>query len=576
MNHIPQHEFRIIDALGPFCISRQTLDSSNWSKVPFVTLEKNNRLPQSVRSEIVQRFETYLHTVQSLGYDSLSIDDLAHLVIHPFYTPELRTLLEDYQQLYSQLFAIAKKESARIFINTDYLFYNDEIKTHLNHTQLHPSDFFLQTLEIAFQTFPEIDGIILRIGEHDGKDVKGNFLSHLTLRTPKQANALLKKILPLFEAQNKQLIFRTWTVGVYPIGDLIWNKHTFDAVFSSISSTALIISMKSGDTDFMRYLSLNPLFFHGTHKKIIELQTRREWEGMGIYPSFVGWEYAHYFERLAQLKTFIGIHVWCQTGGWAKASWNNTTYLENSSFWNELNTEVTIQLYEGVDVPAAVATFCEKRNILQVDNFLHLLELSDIAIKNGLYIPEIAEQTLYLRRTRLPTLLWIRWDTLMLQPTFATLLRMLITRPHAAYSASERAVKAIEAMQKIAQNISLSHEVQASLVFQNATFRLFARLRFYMTGMAKRKDVVELNKAIQIYTATYPQHYTIPKLRTFRRRIIPKRSTRVFLRNANTYRKRDRVMLSTSPVQRMIVRYYLRLSQSDLLDQSMGIDILFK
>jgi hypothetical protein len=57
--------------------------------------------------------------------------------------------------------------------------------------------------------------------------------------------------------------------------------------------------LKYGDADFFRYLALNPLFFHGRQRKLIELLTRREDEGMGEYPSFVGWDYARDLADLA-------------------------------------------------------------------------------------------------------------------------------------------------------------------------------------------------------------------------------------------------------------------------------------
>jgi len=577
VNHsAPKETFRIIDALGPFCINLPTSGTVNWSKVPFASLEKNGRLPAATALQIIKRFERYALEVHSLGYDSLSVDDLAHMVSFPFYTSHLQALIQDYQRLYRKLFTIAKKYNMRVVVNSDYLFYNSEITAHLKTTGTSVSDFFVEILETAFRLFPEIDGTILRIGEHDGKDVKGTFLSRLTLRTPKQANALLQKVLPVFEAHNKRLIFRTWTVGVYSIGDLIWNKRTFNTVFSSISSEALIISMKFGDTDFMRFLSLNPLFFHDSHKKIIELQTRREWEGMGMYPSFVGWQYAQYFDQLKNLKPLVGIHVWCQTGGWAKASWNSLTYIENSSFWNELNTEVTLALYEGVDIISAITSFCKTRGIGNIGEFIHFLELSEIAIKNGLYVPQFAARSFYLRRTRLPTLLWIRWDTVMLQPTTISFFRMLVARPYTTSKDSQRAIKAVAEMQTIAQTLALSKEIQASLAFQYATFSLFAKLRLYMFGNMSKAEVVTLNEEIKRYSTAYPQHYTVPHLKRRRQSIIPKQSTRIFLRTTNPYRKRDRVMLSTSPLQRLVVRYYLRLSRSDLLDQSMGIDVLFK
>lgn len=570
-------KLHIIDALGPF-IEDSDREIINWSKVVFSELEANGHLPVAVQNRIAKRFNTYLQRVTSLGYDSISIDDLAHLVNFSFYNPDLQALLSDYRTLYKRLFDIAKNHKVKVFVNTDYLFYNDDIQKYLTENHIENAEFYLEVLEKALEEFPEIEGVILRIGEHDGTDVKGAFLSRLTLRSPKQANTLLKRVLPLFEKHNKTFIFRTWTVGAYKIGDLIWNEKTFDAVFSSISSDALIISMKFGDTDFMRFLSLNPLFFRGHHKKIIELQTRREWEGMGTYPSFVGWDYHKYIEQLAKNKNIVGIHVWCQTGGWAKNSWSNVTYLNNSSFWNELNTEVTIGTYRhGRSPEEAIEAFCKKRDIKDSKSFIKLLHLADTVIKKGLYIRELGEKNLYFRRSRIPSLMWLTWDKTLLQPSIVYLLRILVSRPKESIQEAEEAAQAAKEMLEIGKELALPKKVLDSLDFEHATFTIFAQIRKYMLSTMSSTEVSKLNKKVRAYTAKYPQHYHIPILHTIRpKRQLPKRSLNILLRESLPYRKRDRIMFLTSPVQRKLIGYYLRRSKSHLTDQSMGFEVFFK
>lgn len=570
-------KLHIIDALGPF-IEKSDREVINWSKVVFSELETNSRLSAAVQNRIVKRFDIYLKHITSLGYDSISIDDLAHLTNFSFYNPELQTLLGDYHKLYKRLFMIAKNHKVKVFVNTDYLSYNDDIQKYLTENHIESADFYVEVLEEALKEFPEIEGVILRIGEHDGTDVKGAFLSKLTLRSPKQANALLQKVLPLFEKHNKTFIFRTWTVGAYKIGDLIWNEKTFDTVFASIKSKALIISMKFGDTDFMRFLSLNPLFFRGNHKKIIELQTRREWEGMGAYPSFVGWDYHTYIEQLAKNKNIVGIHVWCQTGGWAKNSWSNVTYLHNSSFWNELNTEVTISMYKhGYSPEKAVGIFCKERGINDTESFVRLLHLADVVIKKGLYIRELGEKNLYFRRSRIPSLMWLTWDKTLLQPSIIYILRMLTTKPKESIRESEEAANAAKEMLKIGKKIALPKKALDSLDFEYATFTIFAQLRKYLLSTMSLSEVSKLNKEVLAYAAKYPQHYNIPVLHAIHpRRQLPKRSLNILLRESLAYRKRDKIMFATSPIQRKLIGYYLRRSKSHLSDQSMGFEVFFK
>lgn len=564
----------IIDTLGAFFVTEPKSGTINWSKVPFSDIESSGRLSEQTRDTIIANFKTYIEKVSSLGYDAISIDDLAHMANMPFYDHETTMLIEDYQHLYARLFKIATSHGMRIYVNTDYLFTNDAIEQHLQ-SGVSPAGLFTYILQKAFDTFPEINGVILRIGENDGKDVTGTFLSKLFIRTPNDANDLLKKILPVFEQYGKQLVFRTWTVGAYKIGDLIWNEKTFDAVFQTIDSNALVISMKFGDTDFMRYLTLNPLFFHSNHKKIIELQTRREWEGMGTFPSFVGWDYERYLNQLRANDLLIGIHVWCQTGGWAKSEWTNLTYLHGSSFWNELNTEVTLAIAKyGKTAEEAIELFCKSRNINNNQLFTDLLKNAEIAINRGVYIEPVANQALYFRRTRIPSLLWITWDIVHVPPVVIYLHRMFTSAITTIVQDGDDAIRACDTMIAHASTLGLDPSVIDSLQFEKDTLVVFAGIRRHV--ISELDDTHKLNDLIRQYEHAYPQHYTIGEIKQSRRRRLPKHLLRPLIRRKVRYRKRDRVLLKTSALQAKIIRMYLRLSRSHLADQSMGIEILFK
>lgn len=570
-------QLRIIDALGPFFVDKPDRETVNWSKVIFSDLETDGRLAGDIIDNIIVNFETYASKVSNLGYDSISIDDLAHLVVLPFYNPQLQVLLEDYGSLYDRLFCIAKKHRLKVFVNTDYLFFNEDISRYLEENTIAPDDFFVDVLKRAMERYPDIQGVIVRIGEKDGNDVTGTFLSQLQLETPRQANQLIKKILPVFERRNKTLIFRTWTIGAYKIGDLIWNKKTYDAVFSSIQSDALVIGMKYGDTDFMRYLTLNPLFADSQHKLIIELQTRREWEGMGTYPSFVGWDYARYLAELSANKNLVGIHVWCQTGGWAKREWTNLTYLHGSSFWNELNTEVVIDMvHHGLSVEDAIARFCNRRNIGGAPQFTRLLEYSDIAIKKGFYISDIAVKELYFRRTRIPPLMWLTWDRIHLPSLFVYVHRMLLPHKNNVLKDGLEAVEAVEKAISLAKELNLDDREVTSLFFERDTLEILAQLRRYIFQAQSKKTLIKINQQITEYQKKYPQHYSIQYLVPIKKRHLPRSLLRLFVRATLSYRMLDRLLLWFSPLQARLIGYYLKKSKSHLADQSMGFDTLFK
>lgn len=570
--------YQIIDALGAFVVyDYDDNEVINWSKVDFSRLQKNGRVPKQVRDKIVARLDSFLSRVKQQGYTAISIDDLAHMVVFEWYSPELSRLVRDYQLLYQQVISTAKSHGLMVMVNTDLVFWNDEIRSYLGRSGHDTTDLFKSACELLAAQMDGIRGVIVRVGEHDGRDVDNEFTSQLALRTPAAANTFLKRVLPVFEARHMTMVFRTWTVGVYRLGDLIWNEKTYDAVFGDIESDNLVISMKYGDTDFMRYLELNPLFFHGHHKKILELQTRREWEGMGQLPSFVGWDYERYISQLAALPNFVGIQVWCQTGGWARATWRNLTYLENSSFWVELNTEVTADIYRRkLSVEEAVRLFCERRKISDTATVLDILRSSDIAVKKGLYIPELASRSLYFRRTRLPTLLWLVWDKADISQGMLRLLRSVVRQPSRAIMDARSAYRAALHMQKEAKKLELDTPTLDSIALLVATMRLFVHIKTYMFGQHMTVSHQALNKAMSEYRQEYPAGYEIVQVALPSRyhRIPVGFAIRGLLRDTKRYRRRDRLLLKTSRVQRALVRYSMR--GSSLKDQSMGIDSLFK
>lgn len=80
-------------------------------------------------------------------------------------------------------------------------------------------------------------------------------------------------------------------------------------------------------------------------RKIIELQARREYEGAGEYPSFIGWDCQHFVEELTDAEDVVGMSVWCQTGGWHR--FRRRAFLETSNrdIWIRLNTDAAIAVF---------------------------------------------------------------------------------------------------------------------------------------------------------------------------------------------------------------------------------------
>jgi hypothetical protein len=426
-------------------------------------------------------------------------------------------------------------------------------------------------------SFPLVRGVIFRLGECDGHDVEGRFRSRLTIKTPRQARAMLTALLPVFEQHDRLMIVRTWTVGAYAIGDLIWNRNTFDRVFGGMESQHLVLSLKHGESDFFRYLPLNKLFFRSEHKKIIELQARREYEGAGQYPSFIGWDYERILRQLADARNVVGAWVWVQTGGWI--TFKRLTFLDESAIWNEINADVCVQLLrDGCSTEEAVVRY-GRRRLGHVDPqmLLLFLRLSDEVIKELLYLDQLARRKLFFRRVRVPPLLSVFWDQIIVNHSMRKLLRCLVTDPDDAIMQGHAALRKLRAMQELAGALGFP---TADLVFQYDTFEILAAARDYYLGPFDESVAERLQGLRAAYLAKHSPRYSIRL--DFSPFPLPRRHIGLLIalwfRNQRGYRVIDRILMIKilswlSPVF-LISRHK---ANADLLsNRAMGIDAVMR
>lgn len=522
-------------------------EAVNWSKLPFAAVETGGLGDDGWEAALLAAAGHYLASVAALGYTAVAVDDLAHLVTHPWYPAALRDCLGRWRRLYRALFALASRHGLDVYVTSDYCFFNPAIDSHLRRTRTSAEDFFAGTLESALDDWPEFAGLVLRLGESDGVDVAGDFASRLTARRPAEARRLLVRLLPLLEGRGKTLVCRTWTLGAHPIGDLIWNPRTWDAVFAGIASPALVLSLKYGEADFFRYLPLNPLFFRGPQPKLIELQCRREYEGMGEFPAFAGWLYERYLQELttggANLRGVFAV----QGGGWAP--FRGMPFAGDGSLWNELNLATVARLAHGQSVAASIDAFCAERGIADAAAFRDLLRLADDAIGEGLYIREFAERPLYFRRVRIPPLLWVFWRHVSTGGLVALVHRALVRDPARAVEEGYRAAEAVERTIALARGLGLD---EAPLRFQLATFRLLALHREVLLGVADAGTRGRIEAALSEYRSRYPGGYRFDEAKPMSVSSAAAAVVlRVLLRPRRGYRPADHLHLNR-PVSRLL------------------------
>ncbi len=199
-----------------------------------------------------------------------------------------------------------------------------------------------------FDQFPDLDGIVVRIGEtylHDAPYHRG----HIRNKTSPE-----KTIIPLMQLlreevcvkRSKDLVFRTWM-------SFDKNLAAYKRVSQGVEPHAkLVIAIKHCEGDFHRANPFSKVIGEGRHKQLIEVQCAREYEGKGAYPNYIAHGVIEGFEEYQDMPAgkmrsirelvetkpdlFAGIWTWTRGGGW------NGPYITNE-MWCDVNAWVMAQ-----------------------------------------------------------------------------------------------------------------------------------------------------------------------------------------------------------------------------------------
>lgn len=568
----------LIDAIGPFFwgLNQRRI---NWSKIPFAHLATEGEERRRQWGKIRADLRHFAQEVSRLGYDTVTLDDVAHLTPHPLHEPEIAAKIAVFREEFDALLRILHEHGLRIFLTSDVIPLTPALERAFGGAPTRLASYFRELISRCLDDFPLVSGVILRIGEADGTDVLDPIRTSLHLRSSKATNSFLRELLPLFEQRGKTLIFRTWTVGAHQIGDLIWHRDTLAETLEGIDSPNFIVSMKHGESDFFRYLPLNRAFFRIPHPKIIELQARKEYEGAGEFPSFLGWDVEHFARELANAPNVVGMSVWCQTGGWH--AFRRLAFLEDdgSDIWIQLNAIAAIRvLRDNQPVEQAVLELIEPD---QATATLELLRHSETMIHELLYIEDFARQKLFFRRVRIPPLLHAYWDCLFFNSAVRKVMRHFVRDPERALRAGEAAFALFPRMIDLARQTSLPVE---DIIFMRDTFELILLARRYYFLPFEQALVEEIREKKKAYKQRWPrsirQRYRIKT--SFEPFKIKRRTlgwaTRLLLRRQRGYRMIDRVF--TLHLLGFLYRMFkprARQSMPKFLRKSaMGVDTLFR
>lgn len=254
-----------------------------------------------------------------------------------------------------KMHADSKKQGMAIYAMSDLVLFPKRLvkKYHIEKTYGNPNNELTEKLIRAqinemFAQFPDLDGLVVRIGEtylHDAPYHQGHIDDK---RNPEKTIIPLMKILreEICVKNNKQLIFRTWNA-------FDRNKKDYLQVSNAVEPhNNLTISVKFCEGDFHRANPFSKVIGEGRHKQIIEVQSAREYEGKGAYPNYIANGVIQGFEeydsmpkeKLNSLQEFVntkpnlfaGVWTWSRGGGW------DGPYIQNE-LWCDLNTWVMAQ-----------------------------------------------------------------------------------------------------------------------------------------------------------------------------------------------------------------------------------------
>ena len=569
-------EIFLIDAIGPF-FRGYDRERVNWSKIPFSYLYGAS---DAQWLQIETDLRRFAHEISAQGYNAVTLDDLAHLAPHPLHEPEVAAEIMLFREKFRRFFDILHSEfHLQIYLTTDVLPVTAAVEAALGGDTRKLDDYYQTLVRSILDDFPQLAGLIVRIGESDGHDVEDPIRTQLHLTSAKETNRLLRLLLPDFEKRGKNLILRTWTVGAHRIGDLIWHTGTLTDAFKGIDSPNFIVSMKHGESDFFRYLPLNRAFFSVPHQKIIEMQARREYEGAGEYPSFIGRDCERFSRELAAATNMVGMSIWCQTGGWHR--FGRLAFLEekNRDVWIRLNTAAAIGVFKyGKSVETVIEEFTAHEKAPAV---LELLRHADTVILELLYIEEFARQKLFFRRVRVPPMLHMYWDCIFINHGVRKIVSHFMTDPERALRAGQAAAQLFPRMIELARIAELPAD---DIEHMRDAFGMILLARKYYFLPFDEALVDEIRVAKKLYKTRWPkeirQRYRVKV--SFAPFKLKRRTLawgiRLMSRKKRGYRLIDH--LFTLNLLSYIYRIFRTRAPQALpkfmRESAMGVDVLFK
>ena len=506
-------EYKISDAIAPFFDQYKPI--KHYSSIPFYQLDISSPpyVDEFQFEEIKINFWKYIKNIKEAQYTHISLDDINHLILWEKYQVYQNSYKlqrhKRYRELYHFLIGEAKKEHIWVFLTSDIQFYTQEIeeKFSLEKPNENLTQFDRSVFDEILTEFPEIDGVILRVGEGGKAYNTSQYKSKILFKAPEELNSFLKSILPIFETKKKKLILRTWTIWAWNIGDLVINPETYEKVFKDIRSESMIASIKITPWDFFDFPDFNPTIWVWNIPQIVEIQVRREYEWWGDFPNYMGQEYIKDIQFLQNKKNVIWVWNWNQTGGWGWG--HNIIFNFWFNLWNEINfwSISEILLWENdpeVSLRHALEKIAKKYQLNDHQTFVleRILLYSHETLKKYWYVPRFKENTFTFLGIRIPPLLYIWWDRPTSSPLILSLISNIALKDYSNDSPDATLSRDIDTWSKFSTPSGISRQIGESLLNRKKIFLILKSYKEdfilqYAQGQIQHKN--EVLKEIQDY-----------------------------------------------------------------------------
>lgn len=434
-------EYRFADygAVGvepdPHAWAAQDDYSHNSRQFADVMLDHPPWVDPAGMAQVSKEWHQYIDHIRAYGYNGVIVSGFLEYVnfdevgdgfqVYPADSP-YRARHEAMVEQFGQMWKYAADLGMRVVFKTDMLAntgpLNDYVERELGGFNVDDPrlwELYQAGLAEFFQKMPYTDGLMIRIGEAGSVyNMPGwDYYSTLAVTTVDSVRTMLTKFTQTAADYDKTIYFRTWSVGVGAVGDMHTNPESYAKVLDGIPADNLVVVTKFTMGDFYSWLPLNPTLEQGSQPRIVEFQSRREFEAFSSFPNYLSGDHQQALQHFEQVNPNIkGVWVWTQDGGPWRAG-PMSLYLK-SGFWQlyDLDVYATGRLAWDRNVDLAdVNTAWIRRNFTDepatVRTLQEVFAQSRQVAKEGLYIPPYAEQRVLALGLEPPPMMWIfEWD----------------------------------------------------------------------------------------------------------------------------------------------------------------------